>query len=277
MFQKQSKIDDLITDVLVRGPQDIKSLIEKIRLVRPKTSKQAVYKALKLLKESEIIIQNKNHVSLSSIWLRKLRDFVEKAELNYKSQSGSDANLVQLKEGEKISYNFKSFEAADIFWGHAFNLLAESMSIKSSVYIYNPHEWFLLARTENELYLFNRLKQDNKRIFLLAGNNSALDLYVSKYFDNKDLNYFASGFKPFSMQNYYVNIFGDFVIEVWLDPKVSGEIEQIYQSNNDFTPGVVDELLKIIKYKGKNKIVISRNKRKSEKIKRIFSKFFLIK
>ncbi len=275
MFQKQQKIEDLILEVLSNGAENTKSLIEKIKLVRKNTSKQAIYKSLKNLKENEVIIHSKEQVSLSSVWLKRLSDFVEKTRLKYQTENSPNINFIGLKQGEKVSYTFKNFEATDMFWAHAFDVLSDITPVTSPIFLYNPHEWFLLARTESETYLFNRLAKIGKKLFLFAGNKTTLDLYVAKYFDGKITNYFASDTKLFSKQNYYVNIFDDFLIEVWLDPKVSEAIDQFYKGTKDFDENAKKKLLEIIRHGGRNKLVINRNKRKADKIRNMFSKFFV--
>lgn len=276
MFSKDPKIEELIIEFLSEGQQNTLVLIEKIRERRPNTSKQAVYKALKVLRENENIVQNREEVALSSLWLKRLMEFTEKAELNYKRTDRPSINFLGLKEGEKISYTFKTFEATDMFWAHAFDVLAGTMPANSSVFLYNPHEWFLLARPESEVYLFDSTVKDGRRIFLIVGNNDALDMYVSRFFDNERKNYYASPKELFPKSNYNINILGDFLIEVWLDPEISAEIDHLYKNKKAFDESIKAQLLEIIRRKGKNKLVITRNKRKADRVRRIFKEYFLI-
>lgn len=275
MLGKTLKIEDLITDSLSGGQIEIIDLIVKINEIRPKTSKQAVYKALRVLKKNEIIVQAHGEVALSSIWLKKLHDFTEKTELHYKINDQPSLDFLKLKEGEKIVYSFKTFEATDLFWGHAFIVLFNSMPQASPVFIFSPHEWFLLARPESEIFLLNRFKETGKKLFFLCDNRNPLDLEVAKYFDNETTNYYASPDKYFDKPNYYVNILNNFLIEVLLDPKISGLIDEFYKKTTSLDDAAKNRLLEIIKTKGKNKLVIYRNERKARKIKNIFKKVFI--
>ncbi len=277
MFHKGHKIEDLILEILSNGSVDTKTLIEKIKLVRLNTSKQAVYKILKVLKENEIIIQNREEIAISSVWLKKLVDFVEKSRLSYKTENNLDINFVNLKQGEKVSYSFKNFEIADMFWAHVFDILLDITPFSFPIFIYNPHEWPLLARTQSETYLLNRLQNISKKLFLLVGNRTQLDIDVGKYFDGEVTNYFASNETVFPKSNYYVNVFDDFLIEVWLDPKISADLDLFYKENKVLDENSKNKILEIIKQKGRNKLVITRNKRKADTIRRVFSKFFVIK
>ena len=79
----------------------------------------------------------------------------------------------------------------------------------------------------------------------------------------------------FKKDNYYVNVVGNFVIEAWIDPKISAEIDKLYL---EYTPGdksVRENFEKIISQKSKNKFTISHSKRKADKIRAKFKKYFL--
>ena len=114
-----------------------------------------------------------------------------------------------------------------------------------------------------------------KKILILLSCFLFIPVVKAVEVDYKITNYFASDTKLFPKQNYYVNIFDDFLIEVWLDPKVSEAIDQFYNNTKDFDENAKKKLLEIIKPGGRNKLVITRNKRKAYKIRNMFSKFFL--
>ena len=65
-----------------------------------------------------------------------------------------------------------------------------------------------------------------------------------KFFDGKKKNYYASPKELFPKSNYYVNVFDDFLIEVWLDPKVTAEIDLVYEYNKVFDNSIKDKLIK---------------------------------
>lgn len=274
MFGKDNNIEDLVLEQLGEGPQEIPDLIVLLSEKRPGTTKQAVYKTLRSLRAHELIVQSRGEVALSSLWLKKLAEFVQKTQKSYRINDQPSVDFLGLINGEKITYWFKSFEATDMFWAHAFDILTDIMPSSEAIYLYNPHEWFLLARPESELFLFNRLKSAGKKLFVIAGNREMLDIEAGKYFDNEILRYYASPEALFPKQNYYVNILNDFLIEVWLDEKTSSDIDNFYKTTKVFDNLAKEKLLEIIKQKGRNKLVIYRNERKSAKVKNMFKKIF---
>lgn len=274
MFGKDINIEDLVLEKLGEGPQEIPDLIAFLSGKRPGTTKQAVYKALRGLRAHELIVQTRGEVALSSLWLKKLAYFVQTTQKNYRINDQPSVDFLGLKNGEKITYWFNSFEATDMFWAHAFDILSDIMPSSEPIYLYNPHEWFLLARPESELFLFNKLKSTGKKLFVIAGNREVLDIEVGKYFDNEVLRYYASPEVIFPKHNYYVNILNDFLIEVWLDEKTSSDINNFYKVTKTFDITAKDKLLEIIKQKGRNKLVIYRNERKANKIRNMFKRVF---
>ncbi len=276
MLAKALKVEDHILDVLNEGQQNTLDLIQKVKVRRPQTTKQAIYKALRVLRGNETIVQNREEVALSSVWIRHLLDFAQKAELNYKHGDRPSINFLQLKQGEKISYTFTTFEATDMFWTHAVDVLSDVVPSSYPIFLYNPHEWFLLARHETEMDFFDHATKTGKKIFLIAGNKDPLDIHVSKYFDGKKSNYYASQKALFPKDNYYCNVFNDFVVEAWLDPKTSKMIDVFYKKTKGFDKNIQRDLLEIIRQKGRNKLVISRNKRKADTIRQIFKGYFWI-
>lgn len=274
MFKKQKKIEDLILETLVDGKISTLELIKKILKILPSSSKQAIYKSLKDLRENEIVIYKREEVSLSSLWLKKVSEFVEKAEQEYKVDGGR-INILSLKEGEKISYNFNSFYNTDIFWAHAFNLLYDGINKDFPVLIYNPHQWFLLARTESEVYLLSKFIKDDRKVFNYVPEVDPLDKFVAKYFNQKNTKYYSNNRHHFKNKNYYVNVFGDFIIEAWLDKKVSSDIDNFYKNTKVFDDMAKNKLLEIVNKKGKSKLQISKNKKKAIEIKKVFEKYFI--
>lgn len=273
MFSGENNLKNLIIEILGQGQMSTINLIEKAKARRSGTTKQGIYKILKSLKEDETIILNKKEVALSSLWLKKLSDFAEMARKSYSQNREARQSFLSLQEGEKISYSFKTFEDTDRFWIHAFDLLSDFTTQRLPVLIYNPHEWFLLARNESETDLFKRLVKSGRSLLSLTAEKDPLDVYVKKYFDNKFLQYYNLGSYPFR-SSYNVNVFDDFLIEVNLDQGITDKIDAVYKKYTEFSPVVREELIKIIRSRGKNKLIISRNHKKAETIRKLFKKFF---
>ena len=275
---KPEKIEEYIVQILQEGPIPAMGLVKKISFLRTRATKQAVYSALRKLKKDEIVVMHGKIVSLSSNWINKMSDFFAKARHHYSIANVEAEGFLALEEGDKITYNFKNPEIADTFWGHAFDILSEVMDKEEPIYIYNPHEWFLLARQEQETDLFERITKQKRQILITSPRQTDLDKYVKKFFDGTFAQYYLSPTQIFKKQNYYLNIFGEYLIEAWIDEKTQHEIESFYIKTKIFDEKAKTEIKNIIAKQGKNKISISRNKEKSEKLRKSLGKeFFIIK
>ncbi len=268
--------EDYIFVHLQSGPLPIVKLIEIIKNKRPKTTKQGVYQTIRKLKKTEVVVVHKKNISLSGVWISSMEEFFRKAEHAIRNTDSPNNTFLNLHQGEKIQYYFKNPVLTDAFWSHVFITLVETSSPQLPVLIYNPHEWFLLARTENETGLFKKIAGRRQKLAILCANRTPLDKLAKTFLGTTTTHYEMLEKGLFEKNNYYVNIIGDFVIEVWLDKKVCGDIESFYQKSKDFGEAEKQELEKILSQKGKNRFSVTRNKRKADMFRSKFKKYFFL-
>ncbi|MFA5024789.1 MAG: hypothetical protein WC523_07635 [Patescibacteria group bacterium] len=276
-LDKPKKIEEYILRHLQAGPMLMLTLVEKIKNDRPKTTKQAVYAALRVLKKTEQILTYKGMASLNLTWLNSMVNYFNLAKHSYIKGDDSQSSFIDLEDKEKIKYYFRSPIKADVFWTHALYLLVERSKPGEPVFLYNPHEWFLLARKENEQNIFKTINRNGHRLLLTAGNSLFLDKYIKKYFDNDLSQYHAKENPLFEENNYYLNIVGDFLIEVWLDKKMADKIDKLYQEAQSWDDNIHEKLNAIIDTESRMKIVISKNRKKAEKLRASLKKYFVLK
>ncbi len=270
-------IEDYVIHFLQKESLSGAVLLGKIQHIRPNTTKQALYAALRKLRTQEIVIMHNMRISLSTIWLRNMIEFFQIAKHVYIKSITTDEGFLNLEDGDRVMYSFKNPNIADIFWGHAFEILAEITSVSAPAYVYNPHEWFMLARPETEKSIFKKIAQSGKQILVLAGGATFLDKSIIKEFDGTIAQYHPTDEDIFEKRNYYLNIFDDFIIEAYLDEKITKKIDWFYESTEEWTLEKQNKLRDIIALEGKNKLTISRNKKRSDKLKKMFNKYFYVK
>jgi hypothetical protein len=141
--------------------------------------------------------------------------------------------------------------------------------------IYNPHQWFIAARQESELPLIQEFKKQKRVLCTSVGGSTEIDKSKKKLYDGEYAKYSVGadlGLEP----NHYINIFGDFIIDVYLDIEVSEKINNFYMSNKSLTEEKIEELKKIVSQKGKNRLVISRNTKRAGRLRKKLSRDFFI-
>ena len=87
LFAKPTSLEELIITVLGEGPLKNTVIIAKVNELRPYTTKQAVYTALRNLKAEEIIVAHGMGVSLNVRWLGNMEKYLSTAKLKYHAGS----------------------------------------------------------------------------------------------------------------------------------------------------------------------------------------------
>ena len=77
----------------------------------------------------------------------------------------------------------------------------------------------------------------------------------------------------FEARNYYLNIFGDYIIEARIDEGVALKVDNFYNSNKAVTRDTAQTLTRLLT-QGKTNLTISRNKNKADKLKKLFTPYF---
>ncbi len=274
IFTAPSTLENYIFKYLGKGPQIIVGLIEKLQKVRPGTTKQGVYAALRVLKEKNLIVVYGGRVSLNSTWLNTMMDYFSVANYHYTEKGNQKNDFLSLQDGERIQYNFKDPITNDKFWGHVQNLLIETAPPGSVELCCNPHYWALLI-LPTEKGLIDFVLSKKQYFFMLNAGKTLMDKAISQEFNTTTSQYQMIEETLFPKRNYYLSIINDFIIEVWIDKKIAEEIDQVYQLNI-LSDELKQKLKAITSKKGTTRFVISRNKRKAEKMRKKLMKYFVI-
>jgi DNA-binding PadR family transcriptional regulator len=270
-----NSIESMVLDLLKTSPLSTIELIGRVQKKRTGTPKQSVYLALRKLQQREMITIGKKLVSLHQVWVSQMKNFFLEAERTDSKETG-EINFLRLEDRESATYRFNSLLSLDMFWAHAVALLMNERRSGESIFFYNPHQWFLIVRNQSESYLIHEAARRNISWIQLIAGKTALDVETRKFFDQKKARCHLLG-EHIYPSNYYVNVLGDFVIEVWLDPEASKKIERVYSDHSSIKSELQDILQSIIEAKAyRHKMKISRNSLKAGKFQSLFGKYFFI-
>ncbi|MEN9558366.1 MAG: hypothetical protein RL141_735 [Candidatus Parcubacteria bacterium] len=267
-------LETLILEELKTGAKKVSRMIEAIQKLRPGTTKQGVYAMLRTLRSEEKIVAHGGFASLNNIWLQKMVTYFTIAQKNYTSSDTRDNGFLNLADGEQVQYFFRDPIQTDTFWSHAYGILLSTMPPRKPVYLYNPHEWFLLAHRENERAVMNTVVASGRGFYLVAGNKTPLDVSLAKEFDGVQMRYAMADAPLFLKQNYYVNILGDYLIEAYLDPRTAEWIDAFFHSRTELTPEAQAEIEQIVRSRGRSRLVISRSAKKAKKLVALLERSF---
>lgn len=269
-------IEDFIFQYLQTGAMSTPALVDAIQSVRPRTTKQGVYAALRNLKRDEIVLTNDKQARLNVRWLKKMEEYFAVAQKAYFEGTLGRGNFYNLGIGEKVEYTFRNPTQADAFWWQALYLLSEMSNTKEPVYLYNPHDWFLLARRESERESIESIIGRGKRYLLTVGGKNPLDRAVADEFDGNKSQYHMALKPLFQKNNYYLNVVDDFLIQVWIGKKLADAIDVLYRGTTKVDGQAEKRINDLVRQKGRVRLVISRDPKKTQRLKKLLGKNFYI-
>lgn len=258
---------------LKNGGQTGPDLLKRINEFGEEYTKQAMYSALRQLIADEAVVRARGVYTLSTSWIRDLQAFVQEAGHQY-SIASIGSEVLFLKDKESVTYVFNNTQTLDAFWGHIQNLLVAHTPQKEPVCAFDPHYWFLIARSSTEAKLLKGFVKNKRQFLMLVPSSTSLDRSIKSEFDGEYTQYAVAPL--FKKQNYYVTAIQDYVIEVTLDIKLAAAVERVYQARIS-RKEAASELEKLLTVRAKNRIKVSRNRIKAERIKKSFKKYFYIK
>jgi hypothetical protein len=272
LFSKDITLEDRIVLLLQSGPLSTDNLLACLQKVRIGTTKQGMYRVLRILIRSDIVVKSGRIVSLSVAWVERVSSLTNAAEGAYlRKREGS---VLDLEEGDSIRYSFRNTNVAEAFWNHTNHVLVKAHP-RTPWFGYNPHCWFFLADPARERGFRDLLVKQGGQYLMTVGGDTSLDRAIKGEFDGKGSQYHRRQTPLFAKNNYYLNIIGDYVIEAWLAPTHARAIEQLYQNTSD-THCAQQKLLDIINSKGRTRLVVSRNSKKAATLRGKLGRVFYV-
>lgn len=265
----KSKINEVIVGLLANGPVDSLELLEQTKN-KTKVSKQGFYKALRELLAEEVVTKNKQLVLLSTVWVNKLQHFINDVNEHYTAQASEQ--LLSLSEGDSMTFKFKSILDLDILWMHYFYILAKK--IDAPVLFYSYHEFWSLFRSDMQNQMYSWIQANQKKTYYVVGSNSSLDIQTTAQHKKYGLE-FAYETKPSLPSNAGLTVIGDYVFNTVIDSNTTNAIDNLYKKYEKWEPAVQTELEEIISHMKRSKVVIERNKKKAEQLRKKLMNYFV--
>jgi DNA-binding PadR family transcriptional regulator len=270
-----SEIEETIINMLSKSTYRTTHLLEKVQ-EKHKISKQSFYNTLRRLKKAQIIFVNEKIVQLNKLWVEMLINFTKDVAHTYDEEYRMESKYLNLEKGERVTYNFKSIEEADIFWNHAVLLLVKNHDLQKPICVYNPHQWFARARYETEKLTWTSLAENGALLLCLIGGQTDIDKKTVQEMNEWHANVKASlSEKELLPDNRYVNIYGDIIIEMKMPLATSQKINAWFENGKD-TGLYINDLQNIIKESANIKFTFSNNPVRAKKLSRQIANHFHI-
>lgn len=277
MFLFDNQLEALILNILQGGFCTTKDLLFSLQQKRPGTTKQGMYKSLNKMKRCGVVVWAGFGVSLSALWVEKCLEFFLRAQSNY--GLSLFGGLLGGGLASRSVFYFRNLKESGIFLDHIFKLLLQQPLIfNSPVLVYNPHNWFGLVSRDAEDVLLKCLARVGCGAYIILGGSTPLDKKVSREFlkyKNYDIELFASG-KQLFPNNYYLCIFGDILLEFFVDKNIATMLEGFYLSRQDYSDSVYSEMSDMALVGGRNRVVLSYNPSRAKRLSKILKKPFIV-
>ena len=268
LLSTKPDIKETIISLLAKGSVDSIDLQKQVS-EQKNVTKQGFYKALRELVTEEVVIKNKQLVALSNVWVNKIQAFTSSIDKQYQSED----SFLNLEEGESLIYHFKSLASLDVLWMHYFYIIAKKEPTEPFLF-YNSHEFWSLFRFEEENAMYEWVSNTGRNSYGVIGGNTALDRNTTAYVKKYGIE-FAYEDKMSMPKNYFTSIIGDYILDTILDMNTANEIDRLYKNNLEWNEGVAKQLAAILKNLKRSKVVIYRNKKKAEMLRKKLMKYFV--
>jgi hypothetical protein len=257
LLSKNPDIKETIISLLANGAVDSTELQKKVS-EQKKVTKQGFYKALRELVAEEVVAKNKQFVALNNFWVNKLQSFIAGIDTQYQA----DDSFLGLEEGESLVYHFKNLSSLDVLWMHYFYIIAKKEPTEDIIF-YNAHEFWSLFRFSEENAMYEWIGNNKRKTFLVIGGNTSMDRSTTSYIKQYGIE-IAYEDKMSLQKNYYTSVMGDYILDTILDMNTANAIDLLYKKNPVWNEGVAQQLHAILKNLKRSKVVIYRNKKKAE-------------
>lgn len=270
---------DLEREILERlypGPRNVTDLVEEVSYLK-KVSVQGVYKALRTLKQHEVVTIHAHTVSLSLVWVTTERERLQFAEEAY--HSASYIEDIRLGKRTKASFTFHTLIEIDLFWAHVYLLLAEHIGNDKYSYSIHPHDWYYYVRHVTDAFWVKKHIESARVSRTILTHAGVLDRFVVRERKKKlgELFAYTLNENPFKQDSRtYYNIIDTFIFTAHFDGEVAERLDAFVDSHTGLPLGVSaqKEIDGIVRTKGTFVLTIENSEQKSKKMRDKVRKYF---
>ncbi|MBU6500369.1 MAG: hypothetical protein KGJ89_00880 [Patescibacteria group bacterium] len=260
-------VEEVVLELLLgTRKMSIEELIWRVGKRRGGVTKQGVYRVLRKLKRDGKIVIYKSLVSINTLWIEKLRSMTRGL-----SDSSMFNNLSSLKKAEKVVIEGRGLAETDALWSEAFINIENKISAKLPLYLYNPHNWTILAQPETDHIHADRLRHKQRPIFLSIGGRTPLDKETVRLASQEKL---SCSLSSYFKSLHSVAIIGDYIISVKLSRKGSASLDKIFSDCS--STGEAARMIRAIGGGVKAMIFIENNSTKAKRLKKIIARDFFV-
>lgn len=260
-------IANTIITTLEKGPMSKADLLTHV-CKRKDVTIQGVYKEIRKLLSNGTILLHKKALSLNLLYISKQYDHWSSVLNNYEGGLSLKNHFLDLKEGESLTYRFKTLNDLDAYWVHATIILDKHMQVVAPSYSVIPHDWFLYGRKETDTFW---TKSQKNKMRLIVTHPTLLDKEVARERRANGYN-MMMGENPLKQdESTYYTLIDGYVLKVKLDNQKLRGFLNTYNKMKDIDP---EELAKLIYGPGTAVMKITKDRKAFERLAAKCKKYF---
>ncbi len=217
-------IEEIVLESLLRiQKMPIEELIKRVGQKRGGVTKQGIYRVLRKLKRDGKIVIYKSSVSINALWMEKLRSMTR-----VPSGTSMFGDLSSLKKEEKVVVEARGLVETDALWSEAFINVEKKIAAKHPLYLYNPHNWTILAQPEIDRIHADRLRYKERPIFLSIGGRTPLDKETVQLAAQEKIHCSLSSL---FRSPHFIAVIGDYVLSVKLSREGGALLDKVFREH----------------------------------------------
>ena len=262
-------VEQSIFSYLEKGAR-LKSDLLRDVTARESVSVQAVYKILRKLRAEGKLVEHKDSLSLSMWHIENEYKRWAKVSAVYESRL-SYSDFIFLEPGKKFTRYFNTYNDLDRYWVTAFLLIERILPQGLHSYTLMPHDWYIYAHVESDVYWSKNHKQKQR---LIITNPFEADKLVSRI-RRKSGYEVTYGVNPLKQNDRkHFSIVGNWIFEVDFDEKFTESLVEFIKPLRSIENVDLTQIRKMINEKGRFKMSVYHNEKKASEMVRKLKKYF---
>lgn len=237
---------------------------------------QGIYRVLRQLRQTGVIIKNGSRISLSLPWLLDLSGMVSNMQDTYLKEEYL-AELLPREQSTKRIWTFNDLFTMNDFWSHLLIVIAKKTCASYTLH-YSPHTWYRLLHKKHSMQCSKSLLGNTQTMYTIVGSKSPLDEWAVRMTQESFRNahhYLAPTNEHIdSDRSLHIDVIGDYILTIKMDDTTTECIETLYKHANSPDDITSTNILPIYAHKAKLKIRLKKDPKKAGIYRKKFIQIF---
>jgi hypothetical protein len=265
---REERLEDLIVRAVIRsGGVKAESVHAELsaRGNDKSWSLAAMYKALRRLVDTGVLVHSKGRYHISQSWVFSLSNLIDQ-HLEMPLNAIGGEHLLPPSDGSS-SWHYTDLRRLNSFASNII-LVAARRERTPTIYSWSPHLWFNLVQHEHERNYHNALRELGTRVIKVVGGSSPLDYETAAVLPKNMVTTRFIPHKQLLPRNHYTIVVENFVITMKLQRKIADEIDTLFERAKDIASIDTRLLLNLFRYSSSpSTLTVEHNAMKAGKLR----------